>query len=205
MTAITHRAFAVWFISIINLVMWYTGKREVNFYLGWIVMLYAARSGALFPDIDHQWELVKEKTTINHILNVLIHITGGKHRSWQTHSWDIAIVYTVVSGILPGYLNERGILDGTNATILSLLMVGFAVGWVSHLISDMLTSAGVRVVCWRGNKIALVPKKILGFRFNTGHEWEAMVYKVTKGLNVVVGVIGIIAPILIAVKEVSGI
>jgi hypothetical protein len=176
--------------------MWYFGNREVNYFICWIVMLYAAKSGALFPDVDHHWESVKEKTTINRIINTVIHLTGGKHRSWQTHSWDIAIVYMALAIFLPNKLQQIGLLDNVNSTILSLLMIGFGVGWVSHLFSDMLTSAGVRVWCFRDKKIAFVPKQIFNFRFNTGHEWEGFVYNLTKKFNILVGIGCVIFPFL---------
>ena len=35
------------------------------------------------------------KTTFSRIINILIHITGGKHRSWQTHSLDIWTWYSL--------------------------------------------------------------------------------------------------------------
>ena len=159
-------------------------------------MLYAAKSGALFPDVDHHWESVKEKTTINRIINTVIHLTGGKHRSWQAHSWDIAIVYMALAIFLPNKLQQIGLLDKVNSTILSLLMIGFGVGWVSHLFSDMLTSAGVRVWCFRDKKIAFVPKQIFNFRFNTGHEWEGFVYNLTKKFNILVGIGCVIFPFL---------
>lgn len=197
MTYITHKVFAVWWVTIAQMILWYKGIGSVNYYLAWIIMLYAGKSGALFPDVDHHWESVKEKTMVNRIINTIIHKTGGKHRSWQTHSLDIAFCYTIVSFILPPQLVTVGALSEVNGALLRLLMTGFAMGWLSHLFSDMLTSAGVRIVCWKNKKIAFVPKQLFGFRFNTGKTWEAFVYKATKGLNIIVGVIAVVFPMLV--------
>lgn len=133
---------------------------------------------------------------VNRVINGVIHATGGKHRSWQTHSWDIAIVYSILAFTLPHQLIDQGILSDVNGALLQQLMIGFAVGWTSHLFSDMLTSAGVRLFCFKKKKLAFVPKQLFGFRFNTGNTWETFVYRVTKKLNIVVGFIGLVFPIL---------
>jgi membrane-bound metal-dependent hydrolase YbcI (DUF457 family) len=165
---------------------------EVNYYLAMIIMLQFGKYGALFPDIDHSWQNVKEKTVPNMIVNKLIHLTGGKHRSWQTHSIDIALVVTVISFTLPDILLKNGLITEVNMEVLGLVLVGFSLGWLSHLFSDMLTSAGVRVLCYSKKKVALVPKELFGIRFNTGHDWENWVYKVTRVLNVFIGIISIL-------------
>lgn len=197
MTYPTHRAFAVCWVLLGNIVLYNLGMTEINYYLALIVMLQIGKYGALFPDIDHKWEYVKDKTLVNKIINKFIHATGGKHRSWQTHSIDIALICTVVSYILPKGLYDRGIINPVNKELLHIVMVGFCLGWLSHLFSDMLTSAGVRITHVTDIKVALVPKSIGKLRFNTGNEWEQFVLRVTRILNIGIGIISIIYPFII--------
>jgi membrane-bound metal-dependent hydrolase YbcI (DUF457 family) len=173
------------------------GITEINYYLALIIVLMTSKVGALFPDLDHDWHNIGNKTVPNKIINVLIHATGGKHRSWQTHSIDICAWFTVAAFTLPGYLTNEGIISQVNREVLSILWLGFASGWISHLFSDMLTSAGVRLFCFINKKIKLVPKKIGNLSFNTGHEWEAFNYKVIKILNIFLGIICLAYPLII--------
>lgn len=152
--------------------------------------------GALFPDVDHSWNNVKDKTVVNWFINKLIHLTGGKHRSWQTHSIDIVAIYTVVAAFLPGILFKYEKISIVNKEVLSLILISFASGWISHIFSDMLTSAGVRVICFIPFKLAFVPKHIGKLRFNTGNEWEAFCYKSTRVINVFIGLLAIIYPFI---------
>lgn len=198
MTYATHRVFAVGWVLLGGMLLYNLGVTQVNYYLAMIIMLQAGKYGALFPDIDHSWENVKEKTVPNLIINKIIHLTGGKHRSWQTHSIDIALIVSLISCKLPNYLYEKQILTLVNKEVLSILMIGFSIGWLSHIVSDMLTSTGVRITFLNKKKIALVPKQLFGLRFNTGHQWEGFVYSVTKGLNIVIGIAAILYPYLIS-------
>ena len=194
MTYATHRAFMVWWVLLTNILIYKVLEPEVNYYLALIVMLQFGKVGALFPDIDHSWRNVKEKTIPNWIINKLIHMTNGRHRSWQTHSIDIVIIVNIIAFRLPTYLYNTGLLDSINANILSIILLGFSTGWVSHIISDMLTSDGVRIFCFNKKKIALVPKELLGIRFNTGNSWEEFVFKITRIMNIIVGIYAIINP-----------
>lgn len=160
------------------------------------IVILTAKSGALFPDVDHDWHNVSDKTTLNKIINTLIHVTGGKHRSWQTHSIDIVLAYTFLAWYLPHKLYEIEKINDVNKEVMLLVLLGFASGWISHIFSDMLTSAGVRLVCWNKYKVKLVPKKLGPVVFNTGHEWEAFNYKVIKMFNLVLGVTCLIYPLI---------
>ena len=192
MTYMTHKVFAIGWVLIGNMILYINGVTSINYYLALIITLQAGKYGALFPDVDHSWESVKEKTAVNMVINKLIHLTGGKHRSWQTHSWDIWLVSTIVGLMIPQ-------LDTINMSVVNkeafrILWIGFSMGWMSHLASDMLTGEGVRLVCWRSNKIRFVPKKIFKFTFSTGKEWEAFVYRVTRIVNIPMGFIAFVFP-----------
>ena len=84
-----------------------------------------------------------------------------------------------------------------NKEVLSIILIGFCAGWISHLLADMMTSAGVRLFFW--NKkiiIKLVPKQLFGLRFNTGNEWEEFVFKIVRIINMFLGTLSIAYPFL---------
>lgn len=195
MTGPTHRKFSISGVCLIAVVMYKFNLISINYYLALPILFTTARYGALFPDVDHSWDKVKDKTFINWVVNKLIHLTGGSHRSWQTHSWDIFLAITIASIVLPQKLYELGRIDFINLEILRLILYGFLTGWGSHLFSDMLTSAGVRITCFSNTKIALVPKSLGSLKFNTGERWEAFIYKVVKIVNIALGILCIIYPL----------
>ena len=197
MTRPTHKQYSVCFAFITMMLFYKYGVTQINYYIALIIILKAAESGALFPDVDHSWQNVSEKTVPNKIINTLIHITGGSHRSWQTHSWDICVIFTAIAYFLPKYLYYVGKISVVNEEIVSLLLLGFASGWISHLFSDMLTSAGVKVICFVDFKVKLVPRRLFGLRFNTGHGWEEFNFKVMKVLNVFLAVICMVYPLTV--------
>ena len=197
MTWPTHRQYSITFAFIANMVLYKTGLTQINYYLALAILLLVSKHGALFPDVDHSWKNVKEKTVPNWIINKLIHITGGKHRSWQTHSIDITIISSIILFFLPKILFNYGIISDVNREVMSIILVGFCAGWISHIISDMLTSAGVRLICFLKIKVAFVPNHIFGFKFNTGHEWEEFCYKMARVINIALGIVCIVYPLIL--------
>ena len=197
MTYLTHKRCAVW-VAIVGCMFLYTrGMNNINYYLALIIIIQFSKVGALFPDVDHNWQNVKEKTAVNWVINKIIHITGGKHRSWQTHSIDITAGFCFLSAFLPEYLLTQGSINVVDKEILSVVMVGFSLGWVSHILADMLNGTGVRLVCWNKKHVAFVPKQMLGMKFKTGDSWENFVSTLTQGMNVVSGIIAILYPFLV--------
>ena len=73
MTYRTHREFAVCFVIIANFLVYKLHLSQTGYYVNLIVMLVCGKQGALFPDVDHIWQNVKEKTTINFVINKIIH------------------------------------------------------------------------------------------------------------------------------------
>lgn len=238
MTYKTHREFSVSFVIIANALMWKLGILDINYYISLIVLILFGKQGALFPDVDHIWRNVKEKTILNKVINTIIHITKGTHRSWQTHSIDIWVI-SLIGSILASY----NYLNGNNRTVMTLVIIGFWAGWFSHLFSDMLSSDGIRLFCWSKKiKLKLVPKQAklikniivsiimisisiitflvrlhdvisvsiliiglvyLGFsiriknmKFNTGGEWENIVYRMIYTLNVVFYIFALVFPFI---------
>lgn len=197
MTYLTHRRCAVWVAIVGCMVMYSKGMQNINYYLALIMTIQFSKVGALFPDVDHQWKNVKEKTAINWVINKVIQLTGGNHRSWQTHSIDIVVAFCAVSIWLPGYLVAKEYIGNVDKEILSSMMVGFSLGWVSHIVADMLNGVGVRLFCWNKKHVALVPHSLFGLKFKTGESWEAFVSTMTQGLNVVTGCLALIYPYII--------
>ena len=194
MTGATHKKFAVAAAFSASILMYKEGLTEINYYMTVPILLGASKYGALFPDVDHTWQNVKDKTVPNWIINKLIHITGGRHRSWQTHSLDIALICGICSWFIPKALLNDRVITQVNYEVAQLLLYGFMFGWISHLLADMLTSAGVRVFCFSKTKLALVPRKIGKLKFNTGNEWEHFVYKVMSVINIVYGIVVVVYP-----------
>lgn len=196
MTSVTHERFSIGIAYIAAMIVARYGLTDINYYLAVFIIQAFALSGARFPDLDRTWKLVKNKTTLGWIVNCIIHKTGGKHRSWQTHSWDICLV----SGFI--FISVlRGALAGENISYINfqislVILAGIYSGWISHLLSDMLTSDGVFLFCWRKKKIRFVPKKIGKFRFSTGADWERYVYKFLKKSNLVLEAIAMVYPLL---------
>lgn len=193
MTAPTHKQYAVTFALLGAMLLPIT---SINYYLALVVLVTFSKIGGLFPDVDHSWDNVKEKTVINWVINKIIHLLGGKHRSWVTHSWDIALVFTGLSIWVPYYLNSLNSITVLDKEILTLILFGIALGWCSHLFSDMLTPAGVRLLCMSNFKMKLVPKKLFGYSFSTGTDWELFIQKLQKVINVLLGVVALLYPII---------
>ena len=81
MTGKTHKQYAICGGLIAGMLMYGTGFTEVNYYLSLPILVMASQAGGKFPDLDHNWENVKDKNIVTKIVNTLIHLTGGKHRS----------------------------------------------------------------------------------------------------------------------------
>ncbi len=196
MTAPTHKQFSITWAALGALLLYLMEMTEINFYLSLIIMIQMGKAGALFPDLDHNWHSVKEKNVLTWVVNKLLSITGAKHRSWQTHSLDIAILLTILSIRLPINLYETGVLSNANKEVLGVILLGFMVGWLSHLFSDMLTPGGVRILFFYKKTLEFVPRKLLGFSFSTGSLWEDMVFRVAQIVNVGVLIICVSFPLL---------
>lgn len=202
MTGPTHRKYSVCFAFIATVILYRFNFTSINYYLSLIIILMASKAGAIFPDLDHDWHNIGVKTVPNWIINKIIHITGGKHRSWQTHSIDICAWFTVLAINLPIIMYNKQMISEVNKEMLSILMIGFASGWISHLYADMLTGEGVRLIFFINKKIRLVPKKLGPLVFNTGHEWEKFNYKVMNIINVILGLACLIYPFIIGYLEI---
>lgn len=196
MTARTHKEFAIGFNCIALMILYKYRVSEINYYLMFAIMMGLSTKGALFPDVDHSWRNVKEKTVINWCLNKLIHTTGGKHRSWQTHSLDICLFsWILFIKMLKGTF-EANIISAVNYQVALLVLNAYYTGWISHLLSDMLTVGGIHILILKKKNVRIVPKKLFGIEFKTGQSWEKWVYKTTLKINAVLTVIALIYPFI---------
>ena len=182
MTGKTHRAFSVTFAIGGAVALTHYNISDVNPLISAPVLLMSARYGALMPDVDHHWNSVAEKTLPNRIINLFIHLTGGKHRSWQTHSWDIYFLLLAIVFYFPREVLEP--LGVSTVSVLYMLTYGIMLGWGSHLFADMLTPQGVRLVCWSKFKVRLVPKWAM---FATNSRWEDKCYSFIRVVNTLSG------------------
>lgn len=190
----THKVFSVFFIMMGVMFLYYKIQPEINYYLFLMVGLSASQKGALFPDIDHHWNSVADKTMINRVINFLIRVTGGVHRSRHTHSIDLHILFGALFYYVPNYLLSNGYITEVNYAIASVLLFSFWLGVGSHLFADMLTRSGVYLSCLLNIKIRLIPNKPF---FSTGGSWEDVVYSIIKALNILTGLVAIVFPFII--------
>lgn len=198
MTGPTHKVYSILFAFLTAILLYHINISNINYYLILIIVLLVSKKGAVFPDLDHNWQSIGDKSVPNKIINTIIHITGGKHRSWQTHSIDICTIFTLSTYFVPCYLYNIGKITGINKEVIIILGLGFASGWISHLFSDMLTSGGVRLICFLKFKVKFVPRQIGKLKFNTGNEWEKFNYKTISILNKIVGCLSLTYPFIIS-------
>lgn len=186
--------------------------------LQWLVMYPFCIWGSMANDLDKNWLACPSKDYPSRVIHSLLHITSpiqssmdrvmterqkrdsfiyrlvytlnAHHRSWQTHS-DITIIliYLVLRFLMSGKLDNLG---AVNITILILVTTGVSMGLVEHILLDILTPEGMKLVIFSViNKMLrlinspillpevfrLVPKNT---NFATGGIWEQKVNKWLK-------------------------
>lgn len=195
MTGPTHKVFSVEFAFLTAMFFYKNNVTNIYYYAALIIILLLSKLGAQWPDLDQNEKAIPIKSLPAKIVSKLIHLTGGTHRSWQTHSIDICFWCTYASYYIPHKLYENKMISQVNMEVILIIGLGFCTGWVSHLFADMLNGVGVRVVCWSKKMIAFVPKKLFNLRFNTGNEWEAFNYNLVNIINKVLGVMCLLYPL----------
>ena len=190
----SHKQIAISWAFLGTMIIYIYGLTEINYYLALIIMVPFTKMGAVFPDIDHNWKYVKFKNPLTWVINKSISLTGGKHRSWQTHSLDISLLSVLTAFTLPSSLYEAEWISLVDKEVLSIILVSFNLGWLSHIFGDMLTSGKVRLTCLSNRKIGLVPRRLFGISFDTGSGWEDFINKVISYLNIPLGILALIFP-----------
>lgn len=175
----THKAMGSLAMLVTFQVMQEKGllAQDLNPYIQLAIMYPASSWGSTAPDLDHHWGSVKEKTPFNMLVHKALHLTHPIHRSWQTHwillNGGLAYLSYVLVIYGPKIFGTLG-LNAFDWTILRLLVVGAAVGVMSHLLADSLTTSGVYL--WPSMKFRLVPKSSA---FATGGLWETIIFYIT--------------------------
>jgi membrane-bound metal-dependent hydrolase YbcI (DUF457 family) len=134
------------------------------------IMYPAASWGSTAPDLDHHLNSVKEQTPFNLVVHKILHtVTKPKHRAWQTHSIlpTCLLPLALIAVMLLVDVSALGVFE---TTIIQLVLVGATAGFLSHIILDALTTAGVYLL--PKVKLRLVPKKSF---FATGTKWESFI------------------------------
>ena len=123
---------------------------------------YAAHIGSLFPDIDQR------KSDISKSLPIISKLFGTKmrHRGF-THS----LLFISILGLILGF-----IIFITDYNIIAIsIAFGFLIGYISHLVLDLLTENGIEIFypCKINFKLATI---------NTGSKVEKFLNKTFKVL-----------------------
>lgn len=177
------------------------------------VMYPFAMWASIAPDLDHHADIIPAKDPISKGFNWVLHIFNEpakkvdaavgmftrkktmfqkmisalacKHRSWQTHS-DLTIatmfyLYWRILRLPPTVEN----------TVITLVMTGLILGFISHIVLDMMTTAGIPTVIGRTiskvlpfniRNLRIVPKTSM---FGTDTPYENYVRKLLTFISMV--------------------
>lgn len=176
--------------------------------LQFLVVYSAGIYGGMWSDNDHHWESSPLKDPASWVQNKLLHLANKpykvlderlsstekrssffyktlkflacRHRSWQTHS---EVTLLAIWWLMT---NPQVLFNGAVDSVLwMLVMMGFGLGVISHLLLDCLTTEGIRFalgVFIRSyapsfpipETIRFVPPSPV---FKTGSNWELMIRK----------------------------
>ena len=172
--------------------------------LQFLVIYTAGIYGGMWPDNDHHWESSPLKDPASWLQNKVMHIANAPykrldekmsskqkkrsmlyktlkflrciHRSWQTHS-EFTLLMILWLMMSPTLLGFTGRFD---SVLWLLIVTGFGLGVISHIILDMLTTEGVRFalgvfikVFFPSVPIFTTIRLVPGISaFKTGSEWE---------------------------------
>lgn len=192
----THAEFAQGFAILSCILFDILFPNFVHFYILAILTTIIANKFAKFQDYDQNWNVVSEKTTLSRIINKIVVITGGTHRSKQTHALDLVLCRYALSFYLVTVAGQTGVLSLFEVNLVRVMLFGAFSGELSHLIADMFNGDGIWLSIFSKKKTAIVPKKIGKFRFNTGGAWEKFFYLVCYKFNRVLEVIAVLYPVL---------
>lgn len=113
------------------------------------VMYPAASWGCTMPDLDQtSTDNIPDKTPVSIAIHKLLHTGKIKHRSWQTHTWLLTLIFILLLYVLVYFAQTNAWLGATTSTydILLLMLTGFGVGNISHLLLDSITYEGTQLL-----------------------------------------------------------
>ncbi|NCN44080.1 MAG: hypothetical protein GW882_00040 [Thiomicrospira sp.] len=91
----------------------------------WLFLAPVAMLGSLMPDIDHPDSLVKKNVVVK-VLSFPLILLG--HRTWSHSLLILAAIYWLWMAV-PDFFE--------------LSVLAFAIGYISHLVGDWMTSEGI--------------------------------------------------------------
>lgn len=130
--------------------------------------------GALAPDLDHWNSKASNYNVFTKILSIFIRITCG-HRG-MLHSPFFVLLLSVLFGALYYFVCPL--------TIVSQIMMGFVIGYISHLILDLLNPSGLPLLfpfVWDKGR----PKKFHFFSVKEGGIAEFLVLCLLFSVSVI--------------------
>ena len=101
--------------------------QNANEYTSWLnpllqyfLLVFGALMGSSFPDIDQQ-------------------IPGMKHRTWTHTIWAILLCIGLLHFLRNNYITNALFVDMS----LVIVMLGFTIGYISHLLGDAFSTSGI--------------------------------------------------------------
>lgn len=150
-------------------------------------IMYPISSWAsIAPDLDHGKDSIPDKDPVSMLINTVLRMMGAKHRSWQTHSLVVTGGFLFILFMLTRVGNYYLPSNSIEWIVIRLWVIALIIGVGSHLILDMLSTAGVHI--WPGFKLRFVPHTSA---FATGGTWEKIVFYV-----LVIGIIILVINLL---------
>ncbi len=123
-----------------------------------IVAFTANMVGALAPDIDQTTSSIWEKVRFGRILSGIVSPLFGKHR-FLSHSLVGLVLFAIGVRFLLGLIGAVLLVD------MNIVWISFMIGFISHLLTDMLTRDGIPLLFPFPIKFGIPP--IRAFRIKT--------------------------------------
>lgn len=130
------------------------------------------------PDLDQDNKEVAMSNPINLALQQFFNLIGAGHRSFKSHVYP-AIITSVVAIINIIRLQGASVQSKTSDVLYCMVMLGIALGLLSHTLLDMCTKDGLRL---NKRRYAFVPESDF---FKTGGLYERYVRYFLYVLNVI--------------------
>lgn len=141
-----------------------------------IILPYAIW-GSTLPDLDQDKEVTARNSPINYAIQKFFNLIKAGHRSAKSHIFPWVISILLYTAIAFNYIGSN--LNGTEVTIIGLILLGLFFGLFSHFILDAMTRKGINIGTVT---IRLVPDTDV---FGTGTHYEMIVRKVLYVITVI--------------------
>jgi len=106
------------------------------------LFLVSIAVGSLLPDIDHPQSVIARFIPI-------IGIPIGRlvsHRGFFHSLFGITVVFTLLGMALPGFKDSYTLVNGVDVWGIAVLWHGLLIGYFLHIVCDMLTVSGVKIL-----------------------------------------------------------